>query len=79
MAMKLTEGIKACGYTFLADSTTNQIFPIFPNAVITKMESQFGFYVWSKKDEQNSAVRLVTSWATKEEAVNEFLKDLSSL
>jgi threonine aldolase len=79
MATKLTEGIKACGYTFLADSTTNQIFPIFPNAVITKMQSLYGFYVWSKKDEQNSAVRIVTSWATKEEAVDEFLADLKTL
>jgi threonine aldolase len=79
MAMKLTEAIKQYGYTFLAESTTNQIFPIFPNTVITKMQSQYGFYIWSKKDEVSSAVRLVTSWATKEEAVDQFLSDLKSI
>ena len=79
MAMKLTEGIKSCGYTFLTESTTNQIFPILSNNVIEKLQSMYGFYVWSKNDGETSAVRLVTSWATKEEAVEEFLSDLKSL
>lgn len=76
-AAKLSEGIKQMGYKFLTESPTNQIFPILPNEVIKKLEEMYGFYVWEKVDEKNSAIRLVTSWATKESAVDEFLKDLS--
>ncbi len=79
LAEKLTEGISKLGFNFLTDSTTNQIFPIFPNALIEKLQELYGFYIWSKIDEENSAIRLVTSWATKEENVSEFLNDLEIL
>jgi threonine aldolase len=78
MARKLTDGIKAEGYKFLTDSPTNQIFPILPNALIEKMQKSYGFYIWAKVDADNSAIRLVTSWATKESAVDEFLADLKT-
>ena len=67
------------GFEFLTDSTTNQIFPIFPNSLIEKLKEIYGFYMWSKVDSENSSVRLVTYWTTKEEAVEEFLSDLKSL
>lgn len=79
MAEKLTVGIKELGFNFLTESTTNQIFPIFPNTLIEELKTQYGFYVWSKSDDNNSAIRLVTSWATKEENVNEFISDLKAL
>jgi threonine aldolase len=79
MATKLVEGIKNNGYTMLTESTTNQIFPILPNTIIEKLQTMYGFYVWEKKDNDTSAIRLVTSWATKEEAVDEFLTDLKSI
>lgn len=78
MAERLTSGISKLGYTFLTDSPTNQIFPILPNAVIEKMNQMYRFYVWSKVDENRSAIRLVTSWATKEGPVDEFLADLAA-
>lgn len=77
MATKLAEGIRTQGYNFMTESPTNQIFPILPNAVIEKLQVNYGFYVWAKIDLENSAIRLVTSWATKESAVNEFLNDLN--
>ena len=79
MADKLTNGIREQGYGFLTDSPTNQIFPIIPNSIISKLEELYGFYVWVKVDEDNSAIRLVTSWATEERAVDEFLEDLKEL
>lgn len=75
----LTEGIKLMGFNFLTESNTNQVFPIFPNKIISELEKLYGFYVWEKIDEENSAIRLVTSWVTKEEVANEFLKDLKDL
>lgn len=79
MANKLVEGLKNLGYEFLSDSSTNQIFPIFPHNVISRLEQDYDFYVWEKVDETKSAIRLVTSWATREEVVVEFLKGLEEL
>lgn len=76
MALKLSSGMKEMGYGFLTNSTTNQIFPIFPNSLISKLQEPYGFYTWANVDESHSAVRFVTSWATKEEKVDEFLNDL---
>jgi threonine aldolase len=79
LAGKLSRGMGDCGYGFLTPSSTNQIFPILPNVVINRLKEKYGFYVWSKIDETNSAVRLVTSWATNEESVGEFLEDLKKI
>jgi threonine aldolase len=76
MAEALKSGIKGCGYGFLIDSSTNQIFPILPIGVINKLEEKYSFYIWQEIDGDNSAIRLVTSWATKEEAVKSFIDDL---
>lgn len=76
MARLLMNGIDEEGYSFLTASTSNQIFPILPNKVIVELQKNFSFYVWQKIDENNSAVRLVTSWATKEEKVLEFIQAL---
>lgn len=76
LAAKLSEGIKASGYEFLNPPTTNQIFPILPNAVIDHLKGKYGFHVWATAGDGHSTIRLVTSWATKEEAVVEFLRDL---
>jgi len=76
MAEILKRGISNCGYKFLIDSPTNQIFPILPNKTIEKLEEKYSFFVWQKVDEDNSAIRLVTSWATKEDAVRSFIYDL---
>ena len=77
MAMKIADAIKNNGYSFLTESTTNQIFPILPNKLIEELSKKYSFYVWQKIDEEKSAIRMVTSWATNEEIVNRFIKDLN--
>ena len=79
MAQKLTNGLRDLGYTFLTDSPTNQIFPIFSHENISKLKDMYGFYVWSSVDTTTSSIRLVTSWATKEEAVDGCLTSVKSL
>ncbi len=76
MAMKLTAAISAHSYTFLTDPVSNQIFPILPNSLIQELNRSFEFYIWKKINEQHSAIRLVTSWATKEEAVDAFISQI---
>lgn len=78
MATILTEGIEKAGYEFLINSKTNQIFPILDNDLIKKLETKFEFYVWKKIDDSKSAIRLVTSWATKKEAVLKFIENLEA-
>lgn len=79
LAGKLSEGIGECSYGFLVPPVTNQIFPILPDAIIDQLKQKYGFYVWSKIDVDNSCVRLVTSWHSSKESVDEFLEDLRKL
>ena len=79
LAEKLSKGIENCGYGFLAPSPTNQIFPVLPDSVIEKLKKLYGFYIWKKMDSGRSVIRLVTSWATKEEAVDKFIEDLKHI
>lgn len=76
MAMKITKAIESKGYSFLTQSKTNQIFPILPKQLIEKLHEKYLFFEWKKIDEQSSAIRLITSWATDENKVDEFINDL---
>lgn len=76
MATKISEGIDAAGYGFLTPPVSNQIFPILPNTLLEELHQQFNFFDWEKVDDEHTAVRLVTSWATKEEAVDAFVESL---
>lgn len=78
MASLLREGLKEEGLEFLIESASNQIFPILPNTMIEELEKKYFFIIWSKVNQDNSAVRLVTSWATKEDAVLALLDDIKS-
>lgn len=77
MAAILSKGIHALGYDFLVHSPSNQIFPILPNEIIRKLEEDYSFYYWKKIDENCSAIRLVTSWATEEAVVRQFVEKLT--
>lgn len=79
MAGLLKNAISQSGYSFLIDSPSNQIFPIFPDWLIAKLLERYSFYVWAKVDDEHSAIRLVTSWATKDEAVTAFIEDMRSI
>lgn len=76
MADILREGIRAAGCEFMIETSTNQVFPIFSNELIEILEESYGFFLWETVDEERSAIRLVTSWATKEAEVKGFVKVL---
>lgn len=79
MAARLSAAVQQAGYPLLTVSYTNQIFPILPNTVIDQLLQQFDFYRWQKMDAEQTAIRLVTSWATPEDAVNRFIQALGEL
>ncbi len=76
MAKIISDEIKELGFEFLTDSKSNQIFPILPNKLINKLEKDYNFYIWQKINNDTSAIRLVTSWATKELNVDRFIEDI---
>ncbi|WP_346886660.1 low specificity L-threonine aldolase [Clostridium sp. UBA4395] len=76
MAQILKKGIEDAGYSFMINSSSNQVFPILPNKLINSLEKKYLFMTWEKIDKENSAIRLVTSWATNEEKVLEFIADV---
>ncbi len=77
-AMKIKNAMKERGVEFLSDTYTNQIFPILNNDLIQKLSEKFEFYVWKKIDENFSAIRLITSWNTSDEPVDNFIEILKS-
>jgi len=56
----------------------NQLFPVFPSEVAAKLRQLYGFYDWGTPGDMTS-VRIVTSWATPEGAVEEFIDDLTDI
>jgi threonine aldolase len=75
MAQNMVAALQEAGCSFWLKSPTNQIFPIIDNRVIAILANSYGFYVWAKINATHSAIRLVTSWATTNEAVQEFVAD----
>jgi len=77
MAQKLVKGFEEHSIEFLVEPQTNQIFPILNNSAIEHLQNHFDFYVWKKINEDQSAIRLITSWATPQSAVDLFLEKLA--
>lgn len=76
MADLLRDEISKSNIKFLNHSPSNQIFPILPNSLITELQNKYSFHIWEKIDSDHSAIRLVTSWATKEEELRLFINDM---
>jgi len=55
------------GFGFLAESGTNQIFPILPDESIDRLRARYAFETIQRMDEKSCAVRFCTSWATRAE------------
>ena len=49
------------------------------NKAVEILKEKYSFAIWEKMNETHSAVRFCTSWATKEESVDELIKDLQVL
>jgi threonine aldolase len=77
-AMKIKKALSEKGISFLSETFTNQIFPILNHQIIEILSEKFEFYVWKNVDENSSAVRLITSWNTSDEAVEDFIKIINN-
>lgn len=76
MALKLADGIKNAGFDFLYPPETNLFVPVLPKKLVAQLRESYVFHDWEDMGDK-MAVRLVTSWATPEHVVDQFIADLS--
>lgn len=76
MATKLAYALKERGYKFAINPVSNQIFPILPIEKTEELLKKYEFYIWEQLEYNQEIVRLVTSWATKESEIDQFISDL---
>ena len=78
LAFRLRDGVAALGYPFPVASPSNQQFPVLPNETVAKLQEMgYEFETDHPVDDSHTCIRLVTSWATPETAVEDFLRDLA--
>ena len=75
-AQRIARACKQAGYPLLADSPTNQIFPIVSNEKKAELAETFIFEENAPVDETHTAIRFVTSWATKDADVDALVNAL---
>ena len=78
-AQRLRQALRDRQIPLLIDSPTNQLFPILTDAQLEALEAAFDFNVWERMDEQHTAIRLCTSWATPSENVDALIAAIRAL
>lgn len=73
LALRLRDGLRAKGWSFLIESPSNQQFPILPDALIAKLAPEFTCSHTQSLPGGMSAVRFCTSWATTDEDIDALL------
>lgn len=73
-AQKIVEAIREGGFGFYAKPQTNQIFAILPDEKAEELSELTGCDIQEKLPDGKTAVRLVTSWATTDEAAEELCR-----
>lgn len=79
MADKIRATLSELNYPLLVEGTTNQIFPILPDALLEKLQKNYTFTEQERIDSTHRAVRFCTSWATTPQAVNALCDELRKL
>lgn len=67
--------LRSLGIRFLADSPTNQLFPVFPDDILSSLNKKYIFSPIESLDGE-TAVRICTSWATRRDDVEALISDI---
>ena len=78
-ALRIRAAFEERGCGLLHDSQTNQQFFVLPDAWYEKLAEGYAMTHMGKPDKHHTAVRICTSWATKDEAVEQLLADVKAL
>ncbi len=75
LAKRLRDGLAKKGYAFLAESPTNQQFPILPEDVLCKLREKYSWELWQDMGEEK-CVRFCLGWGITQEDVDALLSDI---
>ncbi|KIW11423.1 hypothetical protein PV08_10723 [Exophiala spinifera] len=79
MAAVMSSHFVKAGVKLQATTETNQVFPILPKTVVDALQKDFVFYIWEQLPDDKVVIRLLTSWATNLEHVEELNACVSQL
>lgn len=79
LAQRLQDGIQALGLPLMAQSSTNQVFPIVENGLRPRLEKVCAFEDWCPYDAEHTVIRFVTCFHTTQEDVDGLLAELKKL
>ncbi|WP_334179307.1 aminotransferase class I/II-fold pyridoxal phosphate-dependent enzyme [Pseudoxanthomonas sp.] len=79
MAERLREILQQAGVPLAVDSPSNQVFPVLPDAIVEHLREQVGFETWERRGDGTTVIRLMTSWATPESAIEAFAEVFARL
>ncbi|MEG2118714.1 MAG: beta-eliminating lyase-related protein [Pseudoflavonifractor sp.] len=75
----LQDGLRALGLRLMPPSPTNQVFVLVPDGLLPKLDQLCAYEIWTRRDDGHAVIRLVTSFATRQETVDGFLQDLEAV
>ena len=78
MSEKVRRALSVLQVPLLSENGTNQTFPILPDSVIEAISDRFTLCPWERVDDTHQAVRIATSWATRQEDVDALIAALTS-
>ena len=76
LAEQLRETLTVLRYPLYMPNTTNQVFSILPEAVLTRLDEKYTYSAMQPVDGDKRVVRFCTSWATRQENVDALCADL---
>lgn len=75
-AMRIKKTLIEEGIALKYQNDTNQLFPIMTDKMVRYLAEDFKFLVMNQEDNQHHLVRICTSWATKEEHVDQLIQKI---
>ena len=79
LAMDIRRTLEECGIPLCVDSSTNQQFPIFSNEQVATLEQKYTMTPWGSLPDGRQIRRICTSWATRDEDVQQLIADIRRL
>lgn len=79
MAALIRDACLEAGWKMWYESPTNQQFPVVPDNVLKELEQEYAFAHFKRLDRSHSAIRICTSWATREADVQQLIADIKRL
>ncbi len=73
LAMKIKRAFREKDYEVYMDSPTNQQFFRLENAQMDRLAREVSFEKWGTRGKTHTVIRIVTSWATREEDVDRLI------